>query len=553
MTVEPDIVKMLREEEKPRKLGGKSQSVYEALKITEEPSDDIPDEIIESIENTGKAGDDRIYSKKYDKSIEAVLKIIQFTEKVATKIHGVTDEGEIYRLVMEEFKKSKEYSANIFLLTDDESKLSVMTSMKSKRLRAAEKLTGLKQEGFKISLSKAETYSRVVGAGETLHIKVSDVLNELFSRPIAYLIAKITGNINSYDVITPLDVNGKIIGIFGMTFHSMVEEVIPSVKNLARHLSASLELAKENTKRKEIEKSLKKSEGRFWDVVLISADWIWELDKDGKYTFASGKIKEILGYEPEELIGKTPFDLMSDEEAKRVGEIFKKIASEKKPIVDLENWSPTKEGEKICLLTNGVPMLNENGELMGYRGVDKDITKQKKAMDALNESEETFRSIFDGANDAIFLYDVKTGRMLNANKKMCGLYGYTFDEALKSSIDDISSGEKPYTQKEAGGWIKKAVNGPQLFEWHAKDKKGKLFWVEVNLKKVSVLGQDQIMAVVRDISERKKTIEELNQRVDELEIFNDVAVGRELKMIKLKKEINELCEKYGEKFRYEVD
>ena len=122
MTVEPDIVKMLREEEKPRKLGGKSQSVYEALKITEEPSDDIPDEIIESIENTGKAGDDRIYSKKYDKSIEAVLKIIQFTEKVATKIHGVTDEGEIYRLVMEEFKKSKEYSANIFLLTDDDSK-----------------------------------------------------------------------------------------------------------------------------------------------------------------------------------------------------------------------------------------------------------------------------------------------------------------------------------------------------------------------------------------------------------------------------------------------
>ncbi|MCD6127264.1 MAG: PAS domain-containing protein, partial [Methanomicrobia archaeon] len=128
------------------------------------------------------------------------------------------------------------------------------------------------------------------------------------------------------------------------------------------------------TEKKKIEKELRESEKRFRDVALSSADWIWEVDKNGRYTFASGKVKQILGYDPEEIIGKTPLELMPKEEAERIGKILEKIVSEKKPIVDLENWNLTKEGEKVCLLTNGVPIIDEKGDLLGYRGVDKDIT-----------------------------------------------------------------------------------------------------------------------------------------------------------------------------------
>ncbi len=139
------------------------------------------------------------------------------------------------------------------------------------------------------------------------------------------------------------------------------------------------------TERKRAEKELKKSEERFKDISYSIADWIWEVDKDGRYTFSSGYVKESLGYEHEELIGKTSFDLMPEDEAKRVGEIFKEIVSKRKPIVDLEKWVLTKEGNKVCLLTNGVAMLGENGELRGYRGVDKDITDRKKADEKLKE------------------------------------------------------------------------------------------------------------------------------------------------------------------------
>jgi PAS domain S-box-containing protein len=131
------------------------------------------------------------------------------------------------------------------------------------------------------------------------------------------------------------------------------------------------------TDRKQTKEALKESEKRFRDISYSMADWIWEVDNNGRYTFASESVKEILGYPPEELIGKTPFDLMTEDDAKHIGKFFKRIVSEKKPIIDLENWNLTKKGKKICLLTNGVPMFDENGVLIGYRGVDKDITEAK--------------------------------------------------------------------------------------------------------------------------------------------------------------------------------
>ena len=131
------------------------------------------------------------------------------------------------------------------------------------------------------------------------------------------------------------------------------------------------------TERKKVEDSLRESEKRLHDILMSSADFIWEVDKNGKYTFVSGNVKKILGYEPEELIGKTPFDLMEREEAERTGKIFQQIASQRKPVVDMENWNIRKDGKKACILTNGVPIVDEKGDLIGYRGVDKDITDRK--------------------------------------------------------------------------------------------------------------------------------------------------------------------------------
>ncbi|MFZ2055365.1 MAG: PAS domain S-box protein [Candidatus Aminicenantales bacterium] len=136
---------------------------------------------------------------------------------------------------------------------------------------------------------------------------------------------------------------------------------------------------REISDQKKILEDLRKSEKRFQDIALSSADWIWEVDQSGVYTFASGQVRQILGYEAEEIIGKTPFDLMPKNEAARVRQIFQQLRLEKQPIVDMVNWNLSKEGQLVCLQTNGVPILNDRNELLGYRGMDKDITERRFA------------------------------------------------------------------------------------------------------------------------------------------------------------------------------
>lgn len=148
--------------------------------------------------------------------------------------------------------------------------------------------------------------------------------------------------------------------------------------------TASLDMAL----RKKAALELKKSEERLRDITFSMSDWVWEVDENGVYTYSSQKSFDLLGASSEDVIGKTPFDFMPPDEAKRVAAIFSEIAANKAPIKDMENWNIRKNGEIFCLLTNGVPILDEAGNLQGYRGVDKDITERKKAeeeRDRLNE------------------------------------------------------------------------------------------------------------------------------------------------------------------------
>jgi len=156
------------------------------------------------------------------------------------------------------------------------------------------------------------------------------------------------------------------------------------------------------TQRKRTEEELVASERRFQDVALATGDFIWELDKDFKYIYASGKVKEILGYRPEEIIGKTPFDLMPEEEADRIKTIASEWIKESKPITRLENWNITKDGRIVCLLTNGVIIKDESGNAVGYRGVNVDITREKEFQETLKENEKKYRSIFENILDVFY-------------------------------------------------------------------------------------------------------------------------------------------------------
>jgi PAS domain S-box-containing protein len=130
---------------------------------------------------------------------------------------------------------------------------------------------------------------------------------------------------------------------------------------------------------------------------------------------------------------------------------------------------------------------------------------ERSGIEALQENEKRFRAIFDSVNDAIFIHDLETGAIVDVNQRMCEMFGFTRDESLRLRPTDSSSGEPPYTEQDALNWVRKAADGePQLFEWHAKHKTGRLFWVEVNIRRASIGEKERLLVTVRDITERKK-------------------------------------------------
>jgi PAS domain S-box-containing protein len=125
------------------------------------------------------------------------------------------------------------------------------------------------------------------------------------------------------------------------------------------------------------ESALEQSRKRFQDLVETVNDWVWEVDPKGSYTYASPQVQNLLGYEPEEVVGKTPFDFMPEDEAERVRMEFRRIVAQGEPFSVLENTNRHKDGHLVILETSGVSFFDKKGTLLGYRGIDRDITERK--------------------------------------------------------------------------------------------------------------------------------------------------------------------------------
>ncbi|MBE9582060.1 MAG: PAS domain S-box protein [Proteobacteria bacterium] len=266
---------------------------------------------------------------------------------------------------------------------------------------------------------------------------------------------------------------------------------------------ATIAQGQDITERKRAEKALRVNEERFRDIALSMADWIWEVDKNGVYTHCSERVEDILGYRPDEIMGKTPFDLMAQDEAKKAREIFSKMARKKEPIAELVNWNISKEGRPVCLLTNGIPILAEEGNLKGYRGVNKDVTESKLAEKALRESEERYRALFEGSAEGILVADVETKELKYTNPALCRMLGYTEEELKQMSVVDLHpkddlDGVISEFEAQARGEKTLAPGIPCL------RKDGTTIYVDINTTKVLIDGRECNVGFFTDITEHKQ-------------------------------------------------
>jgi diguanylate cyclase (GGDEF)-like protein/PAS domain S-box-containing protein len=178
----------------------------------------------------------------------------------------------------------------------------------------------------------------------------------------------------------------------------------------------------------------------------------------------------------------------------------------------------TQAGPALQVAMESVAAEGPASGLTQCRSAFIDITARKLAEETLKASEASYRAIFDSANDAIFIHDAGTFAILDVNRKMEEMFGYTAEEARNLLVGQISSGQPPYTQDEALTRLRQAAAGePQMFEWLCQDKNSRLFWVEVSLKRAVIGGQDRILAIVRDNTARKQAEEEINTTIAFLE------------------------------------
>ncbi|NTV45619.1 MAG: PAS domain S-box protein [Chlorobiales bacterium] len=282
-------------------------------------------------------------------------------------------------------------------------------------------------------------------------------------------------------------------------------------------------ITRDISERKRAEVALRDSEALYRSILKASPDSITIIGLDGRIRMASPSALKMFGHtQEEEALGRSILEYVTPEFREQV----------QSQILLVYQGSFTGPNEYRAIRTDGsVIDVEANGEVIrdaagaptGIVIITRDISERKSVEDALRESEQNYREIFNATSEAIFLHDAVTGRMLDANDATVKMYGYDSKaEVQRRNIGDLSSNEQPYTLAEAVRCIRLAVEEcPQVFEWHARKKNGDLFWVEVSLRSTQIGGKGRILAVVRDISERKRAEKALRESERNYrEIFN---------------------------------
>jgi len=130
---------------------------------------------------------------------------------------------------------------------------------------------------------------------------------------------------------------------------------------------------------KKLERSLHRSEKRFQDLAESTFNWVWEVDVQGRYIYSNPIVESITGYHHDEVIGKYFYDFFSNQDKEALKTSLFQIVAEVKPITAFDTIFIRKDGFEIIMETNGVPFFDKAGNLLGYRGISRDISERKRA------------------------------------------------------------------------------------------------------------------------------------------------------------------------------
>lgn len=176
---------------------------------------------------------------------------------------------------------------------------------------------------------------------------------------------------------------------------------------------------------------------RYRGLLELTEDWFWEVDENLKYTYSSPQVFNILGYRPEEVLGRHPYSFMTNEEAHRVGSICKPLIKRREKIYLPEFVNIHKTGQKVYLESNSSPVFDDEKRFRGYRGYDRNITKNI----IMEEELVSFDLVLSQMNDAAVILN-KDLHITYLNQTFYDLFGYSPGDILNKPISKLSPPEE---------------------------------------------------------------------------------------------------------------
>lgn len=254
---------------------------------------------------------------------------------------------------------------------------------------------------------------------------------------------------------------------------------------------------------------------QFRALIESFSDYVWQINEAGIYTYVSSGVKTTLGYEPDELLGKTPFSIMPPDEAERVSALFAPIAAQRRAFSSLENAVQHKDRRRIILETSGRPIFDDDGTYRGYFGIDRNITERRRIERELAESELKFRSIFDAGADGILVVDIEAHKFILANRAICEMLGYETAELLQMGIEDI---HPPRAWSAATAHLRQTLSGQSHApaEIPLKRKDGTEFTGMITASPMMLGGRRYAIGLFRDMTERHRQEERLREEREKL-------------------------------------
>ncbi len=273
------------------------------------------------------------------------------------------------------------------------------------------------------------------------------------------------------------------------------------------------------TLQKQLEKELQDS-NMFLERVMQSIPCaLFALDREGRFVQMNPAGYDLFGYECSDIIGQHFRLIISEETSQQLEGPLRQLLGRGERLAAWEVDITRKDGSRRTISLSAMPLMDE-GNITGMVGVAPDVTDQKETERQLRESEDRHRTIFDAMNDAIFIHCARSGRIIDVNRRAQEMYGYSHEEMCSNNVAEMSG--PGFTQEAALAILHRVAAGePELFEWLARHRNGTTFWVEVNVKKVMLDGAARLLAVARDITERKRSVSVIQESEEKFRALAD--------------------------------